>query len=178
MTGKFIITRDRLAQLGACKSGMDFFDKTYPDGQAEYQDMLDKAVTGGHTDYATWLLDKIGPTEDILEVEEINEKELDIVFAGRIFIKLGVVVRRLIAGKGIKAGKGIEAGEGIEAGLGIEAGRGIEAGWGIEAGRGIEAGGEYGIYAGLRVKVTERVYRTIKAAEKPSNIMCGEWTEQ
>ena len=160
MTGKFIITRDRLAQLGACKSGMDFFDKTYPDGQAEYQDMLDKAVTGGHTDYATWLLDKIGPTEDILEVEEINEKELDIVFAGRIFIKLGVVVRRLIAGKGIKAG------------------RGIEAGWGIEAGRGIEAGGEYGIYAGLRVKVTERVYRTIKAAEKPSNIMCGEWTEQ
>ena len=166
MTGKFIITRDRLAQLGACKSGMDFFDKTYPDGQAEYQDMLDKAVTGGHTDYATWLLDKIGPTEDILEVEEINEKELDIVFAGRIFIKLGVVVRRLIAGEGIKAGKGIEAGEGIEAGLGIEAGKGIKA------------GGEYGIYAGLRVKVTERVYRTIKAAEKPSNIMCGEWTEQ
>ena len=166
MTGKFIITRDRLAQLGACKSGMDFFDKTYPDGQAEYQDMLDKAVTGGHTDYATWLLDKIGPTEDILEVEEINEKELDIVFAGRIFIKLGVVVRRLIAGEGIKAGKGIEAGEGIE------------AGWGIEAGKGIKAGGEYGIYAGLRVKVTERVYRTIKAAEKPSNIMCGEWTEQ
>ena len=172
MTGKFIITRDRLAQLGACKSGMDFFDKTYPDGQAEYQDMLDKAVTGGHTDYATWLLDKIGPTEDILEVEEINEKELDIVFAGRIFIKLGVVVRRLIAGKGIKAGWGIKAYKGIKAGWGIEAGRGIEAGWGIEA------GGEYGIYAGLRVKVTERVYRTIKAAEKPSNIMCGEWTEQ
>ena len=160
MTGKFIITRDHLAQLGACKSGMDFFDKTYPDGQAEYQDMLDKAVTGGHTDYATWLLDKIGPTEDILEVEEINEKELDIVFAGRIFVKLEVVVRRLIAGRGIKAGQG------------------IKAGWGIEAGEGIKAGGEYGIYAGLRVKVTERAYRTIKATEKPSNIMCGEWTEQ
>ena len=154
MTGKFIITRDRLAQLGACKSGMDFFDKTYPDGQAEYQDMLDKAVTGGHTDYATWLLDKIGPTEDILEVEEINEKELDIVFAGRIFIKLGVVVRRLIAGEG------------------------IEAGWGIKAGEGIEAGKEYGIYAGLRVKVTNRGYRAIRAKNKPDNIMCGELVEQ
>ena len=82
------------------------------------------------------------------------------------------------AGLGIEAGEGIEAGLGIEAGRGIEAGWGIKAGWGIEAGRGIEAGGEYGIYAGLRVKVTERVYRTIKAAEKPSNIMCGEWTEQ
>ncbi len=119
MTGKFIITRDHLAQLGACESGMGFFDKTYPEGKAEYQDMLDKAVAGGHTDYATWLLAKVGPTEDVLEVEEINSKELDIVFAGRVFAKLGIIVRRLIAGGGIKAGEGIEAGWGIEAGGGI-----------------------------------------------------------
>ena len=154
MTGKFIITRDHLAQLGACKSGMDFYDRTYPDGKAEYQDMLDKAVAGGHTDYATWLLEKVGPTEDVLEVEEINSKELDIVFAGRVFAKLGIIVRRLIAG------------------LGIEAGYGIKAGYGIEAGCG------YGIYAGLRVKVTNREYRTIRAKNKPDNIMCGEWVEQ
>ena len=142
MTGKFIITRDHLAQLGACESGMDFFDQTYPEGKAEYQDMLDKAVAGGHTDYATWLLEKVGPTEDVLEVEEINSKELDIVFAGRVFAKLGIIVRRLIAGGGIKAGGG------------------------------------YGIYAGLRVKVTNREYRTIRAKNKPDNIMCGEWVEQ
>ena len=184
MTGKFIITRDHLAQLGACKSGMDFYDRTYPDGKAEYQDMLDKAVAGGHTDYATWLLEKVGPTEDVLEVEEINSKELDIVFAGRVFAKLGIIVRRLIAGEGIeagcgiKAGLGIEAGCGIKAGLGIKAGYGIEAGGGIEAGDGIEAGGGYGIYAGLRVKVTNREYRTIRAKNKPDNIMCGEWVEQ
>ena len=172
MTGKFIITRDHFAQLGACESGMDFFDQTYPEGKAEYQDMLDKAVAGGHTDYATWLLEKVGPTEDVLEVEEINSKELDIVFAGRVFAKLGIIVRRLIAGGGI------EAGEGIKAGWGIKAGEGIEAGWGIEAGGGIKAGGGYGIYAGLRVKVTNREYRTIRAKNKPDNIMCGEWVEQ
>ena len=172
MTGKFIITRDHLAQLGACKSGMDFYDRTYPDGKAEYQDMLDKAVAGGHTDYATWLLEKVGPTEDVLEVEEINSKELDIVFAGRVFAKLGIIVRRLIAGLGIEAGYGIKAGEGIKAGYGIEAGCGIKAGLGIEAGYG------YGIYAGLRVKVTNREYRTIRAKNKPDNIMCGEWVEQ
>ena len=160
MTGKFIITRDHLAQLGACESGMDFFDQTYPEGKAEYQDMLDKAVAGGHTDYATWLLEKVGPTEDVLEGEEINSKELDIVFAGRVFAKLGIIVRRLIAGGGIKAGSGIKAGEGIKAGSGIE------------------AGGGYGIYAGLRVKVTNREYRTIRAKNKPDNIMCGEWVEQ
>ena len=49
---------------------------------------------------------------------------------------------------------------------------------GIEAGEGIEAGGGYGIYAGLRVKVTNREYRTIRAKNKPDNIMCGEWVEQ
>lgn len=154
MTGKCIITRDHLAQLGACESGMDFFDQTYPEGKAEYQDMLDKAVAGGRTDYAAWLLEEVGPTEDVLEVEEINSKELDVVFAGRVCVKLGIIVRRLIAGWGIEAGCGIEAGEGIK------------AGW------------EHGIYAGLRVKVTNREYRAIRAKNKPDNIMCGEWMEQ
>ena len=220
MTGKFIITREHLKQLGACEAGMDFFDRIYPDGKAEYQDMLDKAVVGGHTDYAIWLLDKVGPTEDVLEVEEIRSKDLDIVFAGRIFAKLWILVRRLITGWGIEAGCGIKAGEGIEAGWGIKAGCGIEAGWGIKAGCGIEAGcgikagcgieaglgieagwgikagcgieagrgikagcgieaGEgYGIYAGLRVKVTDQERRTIRASKKPSNIMCGEWAQK
>ena len=69
-------------------------------------------------------------------------------------------------------------GLGIKAGYGIEAGGGIEAGDGIEAGGGIKAGCGYGIYAGLRVKVTNREYRTIRAKNKPDNIMCGEWVEQ
>ena len=172
MTGKCIITRDHLAQLGACESGMDFFDQTYPEGKAEYQDMLDKAVAGGRTDYAAWLLEEVGPTEDVLGVEEINSKELDVVFAGRVCVKLGIIVRRLIAGWGIEAGCGIEAGWGIKAGCGIK------AGWGIEAGEGIKAGWEHGIYAGLRVKVTNREYRAIRAKNKPDNIMCGEWMEQ
>ena len=122
--------------------------------------MLDKAVAGGRTDYAAWLLEEVGPTEDVLEVEEINSKELDVVFAGRVCVKLGIIVRRLIAG------------------WGIEAGCGIKAGWGIEAGEGIKAGWEHGIYAGLRVKVTNREYRAIRAKNKPDNIMCGEWMEQ
>ena len=60
----------------------------------------------------------------------------------------------------------------------IKAGCGIKAGWGIEAGEGIKAGWEHGIYAGLRVKVTNREYRAIRAKNKPDNIMCGEWMEQ
>ena len=83
MTGDFVITREHLLALGACIAGVEFFGRTYPDGRAEYQDMLDKAV----------------------------------------------------------------------------------------------AGGGFGIYAGLRVQITETDRRTIKAASKPDNIMCGVWED-
>lgn len=52
----------------------------------------------------------------------------------------------------------------------------IKAGWGIEAGEGIKAGCEFGIYAGLRVRITSE-YRKIIAKTKPENIMCGEFVE-
>ena len=46
----------------------------------------------------------------------------------------------------------------------------------IKAGWGIEAGCEFGIYAGLRVRITSE-YRNIIAKPKPENIMCGEFVE-
>ena len=52
----------------------------------------------------------------------------------------------------------------------------IKAGWGIKAGEGIKAGCEFGIYAGLRVRITSE-YRKIIAKTKPENIMCGEFVE-
>lgn len=52
----------------------------------------------------------------------------------------------------------------------------IKAGEGIEAGCGIEAGWEFGIYAGLRVRITSEC-RKIIAKTKPENIMCGEFVE-
>jgi hypothetical protein len=81
-------------------------------------------------------------------------------------------------GLDIEAGWGIEAGDGIRAGGGINAGCGINAGWGIEAGDGIEAGCEYGIYAGLRCRITNKTQRKIIAKERPENIMCGEFEEK
>ena len=100
------------------------------------------------------------------------------------------------AGWGIEAGDGIEAGWGVKAGWGIEAGGGIKAGWGIkagggikagedikagrgiEAGDGIEAGCEYGIYAGLCCRITNKTQRKIIAKNRPENIMCGEFEEK
>ena len=96
--------------------------------------------------------------------------------------------REIKAGWGIKAGEGIKAGWGIKAGCGIEAGRDIEAGEGIEAGReikagegikagwGIKAGEDFGVYAGLAVRLSYKSRDAkITAKEKPANIICGEW---
>lgn len=58
----------------------------------------------------------------------------------------------------------------------LEVSGSIEAGCGIEAGEGIEAGCKFGIYAGLRVRITSE-YRKIIAKTKPENIMCGEFVE-
>ena len=82
------------------------------------------------------------------------------------------------AGRCIKAGLGIKAGDGIEAGEGIEAGSGIEAGRSIKAGGGIKAGDKFGIYAGLRCRITNKTLRKIIAKKRPENIMCGEFEEK
>lgn len=58
----------------------------------------------------------------------------------------------------------------------LEVSGSIKAGEGIEAGEGIKAGCEFGIYAGLRVRITSE-YRKIIAKTKPENIMCGEFVE-
>ena len=111
--------------------------------------------------------------------------EKGIIFAGQLEVRGCIEAGNGIkagwgieAGRGIKAGRGIEAGDGIKAGRGIEADYGIEAGWGIKAGDGIKAGCEFGVYAGLRCKITNKTFRKIVAKERPENIMCGEFEEK
>ncbi len=160
MKGTFRITSDYLKEIGACNQGVSAFKKAYPDG-GEYQEILDRCCAEGHSDWAMWLLYKVGATDDVRTYDEfVSDEKLEIVFAGRIEFKIGATIRRLIAGTGIEAGWGIKAGEGIE------------AGWGIKAGEG------YGIFAGLRVKVSLWMnYAKVKAKSKPENLISGHWDE-
>ena len=168
------ITKELLREKGACAAGYrdflkEFPEEKYPDG-VEYQDLLDCCAEKNFS-YGSWLLSEFGRTDDVRRIDGDLITKKSIIFAGRLEVS-GI----------IKAGWGIEAGEGIKAGWGIEAGKGIKAGWGIEAGKGIkagwgiEAGCKFGIYAGLRVRITSE-YRKIIAKTKPENIMCGEFVE-
>ena len=158
------ITKELLKEKGACADGYrDFLreypvDK-YPDG-VEYQELLD-CCAEKNFEYGSWLLEMFGRTDEVRKIGGDLIVEKGIIFAGQLEVK-GC----------------IEAGDGIKAGWGIEANYGIEAGWGIKAGDGIKAGCEFGVYAGLRCKITNKTFRKIVAKERPENIMCGEFEEK
>ena len=158
------ITKELLKEKGACADGYRDFLKEYPvdkypDG-VEYQELLDCCAEKNFS-YGSWLLGAFGKTDGARKIDGDLITEKGIIFAGRLEVK-GC----------------IKAGEGIKAGCGIEAGEGIEAGRGIEAGNGIKAGDEFGIYAGLCCRTTNKTQRKIIAKNRPENIMCGEFEEK
>ena len=144
------ITKELLREKGACAAGYRDFLKEFPEEKypdgVEYQDLLDCCAEKNFS-YGSWLLSEFGRTDDVRRIDGDLITKKSIIFAGRLEVS------------------GI-----IKAGWGIEAGEGIEAGWDIEAGY------EFGIYAGLRVRITSE-YRKIIAKTKPENIMCGEFVE-
>ena len=90
--------------------------------------------------------------------------KLDDVWSGDVEIRAD---RRLARFRGSLAAPG-----------GIRAGEGIEAGEGIKAGSGIEAGSDYGIYAGLSIRISLKAqYALVVAKTKPENILLGEYRE-
>ena len=161
------ITMDQLKGWGACRDGYELFLRRFPDGEAEYQDVLNALAEDDRPDYAYWLMNHAGPDrESVIEVEAIADCK-HFFAAGRLVIKNGAAV----TGR-LRAGWGIEAGKGIKAGLGIEAGEGIKAGLGIKAGEG------FNIFAGLRLRLSDwTLYAKVIAKDKPENLVSGSWVE-
>ena len=146
------ITKELLKEKGACAAGYRDFLKEYPVDKypdgVEYQELLDCCAEKNFS-YGSWLLGAFGKTDEVRKIDGDLIVERGIIFAGWLEVK-GC----------------------------IKAGGGIKAGFGIEAGAGIEAGYEFGIYAGLRCRITNKAQRKIIAKERPKNIMCGEFEEK
>ena len=187
------ITKDMLKAKGACVNGYRDFCKSfpeedYPDG-VEYQELLNACTENNRDDYADWLLYSFGRTNDEIFVDGdlISDKPIYVCGSLKVTgnIKAGGSIKAggyIEAGGSIKAGGYIKAGWYIKAGEYIEAGEYIKAGWYIKAGGYIEAGGyikagdNYGIYAGLCVRLDSDM-RYVKAKTCPQNLMCGEYVQ-
>lgn len=146
------ITKDMLVEWGPCQGGIDWFEENFPSLEEDYQEILNRLAEENRKDYAEWLLKKAGQLNTEIKVEEIATKN-SFFFAGKIIVSKGISV-----------------------GFNLLAGRGIEAGWSIEAGLGIEAGGDYGVFAGLRVRIANwSVKACVSANIKPKNLISGHW---
>ena len=146
MDGTFFITLDYLKQLGACREGQREFQRVFPDG-GQYQEVLDRCAEEGRIDFGSWLVNHIGPTEDVrVYEEEIDDSNLNIIFAGKVEFKRGAKVKHLFSGCGIKAGCGIEAGK------------------------------DFCIFFGLKVRKSRLEFDAIVTAKtKPDNLISGFW---
>ena len=146
------ITKDMLVEWGHCQGGIDWFEENFPSLEEDYQSLLNRLAEENRKDYAEWLLKKAGQLNTEIKVEEIATKN-SFFFAGKIIVSKGISVGGYLC-----------------------AGRGIEAGWGIKAGDGIEAGDDYGIYAGMRIRISDwETCGVVSANTKPCNLISGFW---
>ena len=138
------ITHEWAREKGACDGGMQWFQEHFPDG-GDYQEILDELAKENRSDWASWLIQNAGRLNTVLEIDGNLDVEHSIFFAGFIRVKGFLrAAKRIIAGSGIKAG------------------------WGIEA------GSDWGIYAGLRVRISMKAeYALVVAKTEPRNIICG-----
>lgn len=173
------ITLDWLKEKSACEDGIAWFEGNFGN-DADCQDVLDELGKRNRVVWAKWLIDRAGTTNTVLEIQGNIETENSLFFAGKIKVTGKISCKFLAAGGGIyaegeiSAGEGIYAGGEISAGGGISAGKGISAGEGIYAREGISAGEDFGIYAGIIVKLSLKdKYAVVKAKTRPKNLLLG-----
>lgn len=158
----FDFTTDFIRTKGPCAAGFRWYLRHH-DGGAAYQDVLDALVAAGRVSDACWLLDQIGPTTTLLQVDVLCADA--VVFAGTIEARRGIDVGTLLrAGRSIRSGASLFAGEAVVAGDDLRAGGFIRCGGrvevkgnalaeaGLDAGGSLQCGGQF--RAGSRVSVS------------------------
>lgn len=148
--GPMLLSTSLIKGKSPCVDGFRWYLRHHADG-SDYQDVLDSLAAAGRVDDACWLLDQIGPTSAVLEVDAVAAEHL--VFAGTIVARRDIETGSLLrAGRAIHSGGGIRAGAivagtdvrsaaGIRCDGALEAGGDIDAGWSIEATGHVRCGG-------------------------------------
>lgn len=146
-----VLTTSLIKGKSPCADGFRWYLRHYADA-ADYQHVLDSLVAAGRADDACWLLDQIGPTSSVLEVDALDADHL--VFAGTIVARSSVEIGSMLrAGRAIRcagdlragtiiAGTDVRTAAGIRCDAALMAGGNVDAGWSIEAGGQLRCGGK------------------------------------
>ena len=145
-------TRHFIRSKSPCADGFRWYLRHH-DPATGYQQLLDSLVQAGRVDDACWLLEQIGPTNAVLQVDFLAADA--IVFAGSIEARRGIDVAGLVrTGGSIRCGGSITAGSALATGdelrvRGAIATEGplhvhgdLRAEWGIEAHAGLQCEGQ------------------------------------
>lgn len=153
-----LLTTSLIKGKSPCADGFRRYLRHYADA-ADYQHVLDSLVAAGRADDACWLLEQIGPTSAVLEVDALSADYL--VFAGTIVARSSIEIGSMLrAGRAIRCGGGLRAGTivagtdvrtsaGIRCDGALMAGGDVDAGWSIAAGGQLRCGGKLRVRADL-----------------------------
>jgi len=130
------ITRDFIRSKRPCAAGYRWYLKR-EETLSGYQRLLDDLVQEGRVDDACWLLDQLGPTDDVLTLDGLHADAL--VFAGSVVchgpLEVGTVIRTggsLTAAGGVRAGTLLQVGGDVHVEGALQCGG--AAGWGVTCG--------------------------------------------
>ena len=143
-------TKSFVRSKNPCAEGFRWYLRHHRDG-SDYQQVLDDLVRDGRVEDACWLLDKVGPTNTVLELDRLEADTM--VYAGSIKVRGSIEVRSMLrAGGSVRCGGTIRAGTDVRAGDDIRAAAGLNcagdlrctgsfvAGWHVIVGGRVEAG--------------------------------------
>ena len=145
------LTKNFVKAKNPCTSGYRWFLRDQQ-GSGDYQAVLDALVADGRIDDACWLLDQFGPTDTVLELDELDAHAL--VYAGTVRLRRGGLADGMLrAGGDIVTAAGLRAGTLIAGGRiearasvisagAIRCGADLRAAWGVQAGTTLDCAGE------------------------------------
>jgi hypothetical protein len=117
------LTKSLVRAKNPCADGFRWYLRNHRDG-SDYQQVLDDLVQDGRIGDACWLLDKLGPTQAVLKLEQLDGEV--VVYAGSIEVQGNIEVGSLLrAGGSIRCGGAIRAGQDVVAGEDIRAAGGV-----------------------------------------------------
>lgn len=152
---KMDITRDFIRSKRPCSNGYRWYLKRQ-EAVSGYQRLLDDLVLEGRVADACWLLDQLGPTDDVLTVDEWSAEAL--VFAGTVVCRRSLDVDTVLrtggaltvmggirAGTLLQVGGELRTGGAVQCGGAMKVGSDARIGWSLNVAEGLTVGG------GLRV---------------------------
>ena len=142
------VTREMICGHTPCSEGLEWFDTHYPDGEGDYQEILDKTVATGDGRYGGWLTCKLGSSGETVKLSNIEGYRL---FAGSVEVTGNVACESIVCAGSLEVGGSLKVGDSLEVGGSLKVGNSLKVGSALKVGESLDVGGSLDVAGALRV---------------------------